>query len=171
MALTLVSAACGQTPPVNQLLVQGSTRLESLSSFRPIIERIMPAVVNISVTERIDAVQRDGTPFGLPGPGFPEGLPLDELLQVDVSINCGNSGGPTFNTSGEVIGINTAIFSPTGGSVGIGFAIPSNLAQTVIAQLRDHGQVVRGWLGVQIQEVTPEIAQGLGWRAACWSPT
>src|SRR5262249_29485122 len=76
-------------------------------------------------------------------------------------INRGNSGGPTFNMSGQVIGINTAIYSPTGGSVGIGFAIPSNLAQQIIGQLKDNGRVVRGWLGVQVQEVTPEIAGSL----------
>jgi serine protease Do len=88
--------------------------------------------------------------------------PYDGFLQLDASINRGNSGGPTFDLQGRVIGINTAIFSPNGGSVGIGFAIPSNLAKGVIAQLRETGTVSRGWLGVQIQQVTPEIAESLG---------
>ena len=87
--------------------------------------------------------------------------PYDDFLQLDAPINRGNSGGPTLNLKGEVIGINTAIFSPSGGSVGIGFAIPSNLAKQIIKSLDDTGQVERGWLGVQIQEVTPEIADSL----------
>jgi serine protease Do len=85
----------------------------------------------------------------------------DEYLQTDAPINRGNSGGPLFNMRGEVIGVNTAIASPTGGSIGIGFAIPSNRVQQIVAQLRDGGEVRRGWLGVQIQNVTDEIAQGL----------
>ena len=88
--------------------------------------------------------------------------PFDDFLQIDAPINRGNSGGPTFNLQGEVIGINTAIYSPNGGSVGIGFAVPSNVAKTVVAQLEEHGKVSRGWLGVQIQEVTPAIAASLG---------
>ena len=88
--------------------------------------------------------------------------PYDDFLQIDASINRGNSGGPTFDLRGEVIGINSAIYSPNGGSVGIGFAIPANLAKPIVDQLRDHGRVQRGWLGVQIQEVTPEIARGFG---------
>ena len=87
---------------------------------------------------------------------------FDDFLQIDAPINRGNSGGPTFNLSGQVIGINTAIYSPNGGSVGIGFAVPSNVAQRVVAQLEEHGKVERGWLGVQIQEVTPAIATNLG---------
>jgi serine protease Do len=88
--------------------------------------------------------------------------PYDDFLQIDASINRGNSGGPTFDLRGEVIGINSAIYSPNGGSVGIGFAIPANLAKPIVDQLRDHGRVQRGWLGVQIQEVTPELARGFG---------
>ncbi|HEY3911387.1 MAG TPA: Do family serine endopeptidase [Stellaceae bacterium] len=88
--------------------------------------------------------------------------PYDDFLQIDASINRGNSGGPTFDLEGKVIGINSAIYSPNGGSVGIGFAIPANLARPVIDQLKERGRVERGWLGVQIQEVTPEIAQGFG---------
>jgi serine protease Do len=115
-----------------------------------------------------DWIMAVGNPFGLGG-SVTAGIvsargrdihsgPFDDFLQLDAPINRGNSGGPTFNMSGQVIGINTAIYSPSGGSVGIGFAIPSNLAKQVVAQLRDHGKVERGWLGVQIQELTPEIA-------------
>jgi serine protease Do len=88
--------------------------------------------------------------------------PYDDFLQTDASINRGNSGGPMFNLGGEVIGIATAIFSPSGGSVGIGFAIPSNGAQPVIRQLIEHGEVRRGWLGVRIQTVDDEIAENVG---------
>ena len=87
---------------------------------------------------------------------------FDDFLQIDAPINRGNSGGPTFDRKGEVVGINTAIYSPNGGSVGIGFAVPSNVAKTVTAELLAHGKVTRGWLGVQIQEVTPAIAASLG---------
>jgi serine protease Do len=119
-----------------------------------------------------DWVLAVGNPFGLGGsvsPGFISARgrdihagPYDDFLQIDASINRGNSGGPTFNLDGQVVGINTAIYSPNGGSVGIGFAIPSSLAKPVIDQLREHGKVDRGWLGVQIQQVTPEIAKSLG---------
>ncbi len=85
--------------------------------------------------------------------------PYDEFLQIDASINRGNSGGPAFDLDGRVIGINTAIYSPNGGSVGIGFAIPANLARPVVEQLLERGRVERGWLGVQIQPVTAEIAR------------
>lgn len=113
-----------------------------------------------------------GNPFGLGGT-VTAGIvsarkrdinsgPYDDFIQTDASINRGNSGGPMFNLKGEVIGINTAIFSPSGGSVGIGFAIPANLAKPIIDQLRKFGRARRGWLGVRIQTVTQEIAQGLG---------
>jgi serine protease Do len=119
-----------------------------------------------------DWVMAVGNPFGLGGT-VTTGIisargrdihsgPFDDFLQIDAPINRGNSGGPTFNLDGQVIGINTAIYSPNGGSVGIGFAVPSNLAKTVVAQLEEHGKVSRGWLGVQIQEVTPAIASSLG---------
>ena len=88
--------------------------------------------------------------------------PYDDFLQIDASINKGNSGGPAFNLEGEVIGVDTAIFSPSGGSVGIGFAIPASITQDVVASLKDSGHVTRGWLGVQIQPVTDEIAESLG---------
>lgn len=119
-----------------------------------------------------DWVLAIGNPFGL-GSSVTTGIvsalardinsgQYDEYIQTDASINRGNSGGPMFNMAGEVIGINTAILSPSGGSVGIGFAVPSNLAKQVIDQLRQFGKTKRGWLGVRIQEVTPEIAESLG---------
>ena len=85
--------------------------------------------------------------------------PYDDYIQTDASINPGNSGGPLINAQGQAIGINTAIYSETGGSVGIGFAIPARLAKSVVTQLADHGHVVRGWLGVTIQPLTPELAK------------
>jgi serine protease Do len=121
-----------------------------------------------------DWVVAIGNPFGLGGSvtagivsargrDIRQGL-YDDFIQTDAAINRGNSGGPLFNLTGEVIGINTAIYSPTGGSIGIGFSIPSNLARNIVAQLRDQGRVRRGWLGVNIQQVTDEIAESLGLR-------
>jgi serine protease Do len=92
--------------------------------------------------------------------------PYDDYIQIDAPINKGNSGGPAFDMSGNVIGVNTAIYSPTGGSVGIGFDIPAQTAKLVIAQLKDKGVVTRGWLGVQIQPVTKGIADSLGMKKA-----
>ena len=119
-----------------------------------------------------DWVMAIGNPFGLGGTvtagivsarGRDIGAgPYDDYIQTDASINRGNSGGPLFDMDGEVIGINTAIFSQTGGSVGIGFAISSNLANKVVNQLIEYGRTRRGWLGVYIQEVTDEIAESLG---------
>ena len=117
-----------------------------------------------------------GNPFGLGG-SVTTGIlsarardiqsgPYDDFLQTDASINRGNSGGPLFNMAGDVIGINTAIFSPTGGSVGIGFAIPSDLAKPVITQIIKFGHTRRGWLGIRIQTVTDEIAESLGLKEA-----
>jgi len=88
--------------------------------------------------------------------------PYDDFIQTDASINPGNSGGPLLNIQGQVVGINSAIFSRSGGSVGIGFAIPINLARRIIDELRSHGKVVRAWLGIQIQELTPALAQSFG---------
>ncbi len=88
--------------------------------------------------------------------------PYDNFIQTDASINPGNSGGPLFNTKGEVIGINTMIFSPSGGNVGIGFAIPVNMAKELLPQLKEKGKITRGWLGVMIQHVTPELAESFG---------
>lgn len=123
-----------------------------------------------------DWVVAVGNPFGLGGTvtagivsahgrNINEG-PYDDFLQIDAPINPGNSGGPLFNESGQVIGIDTAIYSPNGGSVGIGFAIPSNMASKVVAQLREHGKVERGWLGVQMQAVTPALAKAMGLSGA-----
>ena len=113
-----------------------------------------------------------GNPFGLGGTvtagivsarGRDIGSgPYDDFLQIDAPVNRGNSGGPTFNTEGEVVGVNTAIFSPSGGSVGIGFAIPAEVAKDVIAALKNNGAVARGWLGIQIQPVSTDIADSLG---------
>jgi serine protease Do len=90
----------------------------------------------------------------------------DDFIQIDAPVNKGNSGGPTFDTDGNVIGVNTAIFSPSGGSVGIAFAIPSDTVKSVVSQLKDHGSVTRGWIGVQIQPVTQDIADSLGLKKA-----
>ncbi|MGC2855734.1 DegQ family serine endoprotease [Novispirillum sp. DQ9] len=123
-----------------------------------------------------DWVMAIGNPFGLGG-SVTAGIisaktrdiqagPYDSFIQTDASINRGNSGGPLFNMRGEVIGINTAIFSPTGGSVGIGFAVPANLAKQVLADLKEYGRTRRGWLGVRIQSVTDEIAESLGMKSS-----
>ena len=92
--------------------------------------------------------------------------PFDDFLQIDAPINRGNSGGPLFDAQGRVIGINTAIYSPSGGNVGIGFAIPSTMATDIVAQLKTNGEVARGWLGVHIQPITDEIAESLGLKEA-----
>jgi hypothetical protein len=123
-------------------------------------------------TSRTSAVALFGNPFGLGGT-VTAGIvsargrdirqgPFDDFIQTDAAINRGNSGGPLFNLAGEVVGVNTAIYSPTGGSIGIGFSIPSNLARNIVAQLRDGGRVRRGWLGVNIQQVTDELAESFG---------
>jgi len=92
--------------------------------------------------------------------------PYDDFIQTDASINPGNSGGPLINLRGEVIGINTAIFSGSGGNIGIGFAIPTNLVKELLPQLKDKGKVVRGFVGVTIQKVTPDLADSLGMKQA-----
>ena len=121
---------------------------------------------NVEVGEWVVAI---GNPFGLDhtvtagvvsakarniGAG-----PYDEYIQTDASINPGNSGGPLLNMNGEVIGINTAIFSRTGGNVGIGFTIPIKMASDILDELKKDGKVTRGWLGVMIQKITPELAE------------
>ena len=123
-----------------------------------------------------DWVVAVGSPFGLGGTvtagivsaqGRDIGAgPYDDYIQIDAPINKGNSGGPAFNMDGEVIGVNTAIFSPSGGSVGIGFDIPADTAKMVVTQLKEHGSVERAWLGVPIQPVTTEIADSLGLKKA-----
>jgi serine protease Do len=123
-----------------------------------------------------DWVMAIGNPFGLGGT-VTVGIisarnrdinagPYDDFIQTDAAINRGNSGGPLFNMHGEVIGINTAIISPTGGSIGIGFSIPTQLAKGVVDQLREFGETRRGWLGVRIQPVTEDIAESLGMKDA-----
>jgi serine protease Do len=121
-----------------------------------------------------DWVLAVGNPFGLGGTvtagivsarGRDIGAgPYDDFIQIDAPVNKGNSGGPTFDVDGNVIGVNTAIFSPSGGSVGIAFAIPAETVKTVVAQLKDKGTVTRGWIGVQIQPVTRDIADSLGMK-------
>jgi len=128
-------------------------------------------------TPRIgDWVLAIGNPYGLGGTvtagivsarGRDIGAsPYDDFIQIDAPINKGNSGGPAFDTEGNVIGVNTAIYSPSGGSVGIAFAIPADTVKAVVAQLKEHGKVTRGWIGVQIQTVTPDIADSLGLKKA-----
>jgi len=123
-----------------------------------------------------EPVMAIGNPFGLnqtvttgivsaKGRFIGEG-PYDNFIQTDASINRGNSGGPLINLNGEAVGINTAIFSPTGGSIGIGFAIPIDMAKEVLPQLKDRGSVTRGWLGVAIQQMTPELAKTFGLKQA-----
>jgi serine protease Do len=119
-----------------------------------------------------DWVLAIGNPFGLGGTATAgiisargrdiQSGPYDDFLQIDAPINFGNSGGPVFNVAGEVVGVNTAIFSPKGGNIGIVFAIPANQAKNVVAQRRDNGSVERGWLGVQIQDLDEELAASLG---------
>jgi serine protease Do len=117
-----------------------------------------------------------GNPFGLGGTvtagivsaqGRDIGSgPYDDFLQIDAAVNRGNSGGPAFNLTGQVVGVNTAIYSPSGGSVGIAFAIPAPTVKTVVAQLKERGYVERGWIGVQVQPLTTEIAESLGMKEA-----
>ena len=123
-----------------------------------------------------DWVMAIGNPFGLGGTvtvGIVSAKdrdinsgPYDEFIQTDAEINKGNSGGPLFNMKGEVIGVNTAIISPSGGSIGIGFSVPSDTVVNVVEQLKKYGETRRGWLGVLIQKVTPEIAEGFGMEKA-----
>ena len=126
---------------------------------------------NSDATEVGDWVVAIGNPFGfsltvtagiVSAKGRALGGNYDEFIQTDAAINPGNSGGPLFDVNGKVVGINTAIYSRTGTSAGIGFAIPIDLAKAVMEQLKTRGKVVRGWLGVEIQEVTPELAQSFG---------
>jgi serine protease Do len=123
-----------------------------------------------------DWVLAVGNPFGLGGTvtagivsarGRDIGAgPYDDFIQIDAPVNKGNSGGPTFDVDGNVIGVNTAIYSPSGGSVGIAFAIPSDTVKSVVSQLKDKGSVTRGWIGVQIQPVSADIADSLGLKKA-----
>ncbi len=123
-----------------------------------------------------DWVVAIGNPFGLGGT-VTAGIvsaqhrdigagPYDDFIQIDASVNKGNSGGPTFNLAGEVVGVNTAIFSPSGGNVGIAFAIPASTVNQIVASLKDKGSVTRGFIGVQMQPVTKEIAEAIGLKEA-----
>src|SRR5262245_16644441 len=143
----------------------------------PKLKKLRAARFGDSNVMRIgDWVMAIGNPFGLGGT-VTVGIisarnrdintgPYDDFIQTDAAINRGNSGGPLFNMDGEVVGINTAIISPSGGSIGIGFSIPSQLAAGVVDQLREFGETRRGWLGVRIQPVTDEIAESLGMKLA-----
>jgi serine protease Do len=166
-----VTLSTGKEYPAKLIGTDAKTDLALLKISAP---QPLP-VVNFGDSDKLrigDWVMSVGNPFGLGGTVTTGVLsargrdihsgPFDDFLQIDAAINQGNSGGPTFNLAGDVVGINTAIYSPNGGSVGIGFAIPANLAKPVIAQLREHGSVSRGWLGVGIQPVTPEIASAVG---------
>ncbi len=145
----------------------------ALLKIEPGARTLVPVPWGDSDKSRVgDWVMAIGNPFGFGG-SVTLGIisargrdinsgPYDNYIQTDAAINRGNSGGPLFNVDGEVIGINTAIISPTGGSIGIGFAIPSELARGVIAQLGEFGETRRGWLGVRIQPVTDDIAESLG---------
>ncbi len=151
----------------------GSDKDTDLAVLKVESETPLPAAKwgDSSKTRIGDWVVAIGNPFGLGGTvtagivsarqrDINQGR-YDDFIQTDAAINRGNSGGPMFNLDGDVIGVNTAIFSPSGGSVGIGFAIPSTLASNIVAQLRSGGEVRRGWLGVRIQTVTEELAEGL----------
>ncbi len=163
----------GKTVPAKIIGVDKKTDLALLKITEP---GTYPYVEFASSTPRVgDWVIAVGNPFGLGGTvtagivsarGRDIGSgPYDDYLQIDAPVNRGNSGGPTFNTKGEVVGINTAIYSPSGGSVGIGFAIPAEVAKDVISELKNKGSVSRGYIGVQIQAVTPEIADSLGLKS------
>ncbi|WP_424984916.1 trypsin-like peptidase domain-containing protein [Microbulbifer sp. S227A] len=155
--------------------VIGSDPLTDVALLQAEIDETLPVVVfGESDSMRAgDEVVAVGNPFGLGGTvtsGIISAMsrdihsgPYDDFIQTDAAINRGNSGGPLFNNEGEVIGVNTAIFSPDGGSVGIGFAVPSDLVQTVVADLQDDGEITRGWLGVQIRPMSDEVASVLGY--------
>ncbi len=166
-----VTLTDGTTLPAKLI---GRDKQTDLALVKVETDRALPAV-EFGDSDRIrvgDWVVAVGNPFGLGGT-VSAGIvsargrdihagPFDDFLQIDAAINPGNSGGPTFSLDGKVMGVNTAIASPNGGNVGIGFAIPANLAKPIIDQLREDGSVERGWLGVQIQQVTPDLAEALG---------
>src|SRR5438552_2253761 len=171
------------------------SKVQKPVGFADIVERVKPSVISVKVNinEKVakdESGNSDDSPFQPGSPmerffrrfggqaGLPPGLrgmprgrgvgngPYDDFIQIDAPVNKGNSGGPAFNADGEVMGVNTAIYSPSGGSVGIAFSIPASTVKNVIAQLKDKGTVSRGWIGVQIQPVTPEIAESLGLKKA-----
>ena len=155
--------------------VVGSDRMTDIALLKIEADVDLPTVkFGSSDAMRVgDEVVAMGNPFGLGGT-VTTGIisaksrninsgPYDDFIQTDAAINRGNSGGPLFNNAGEVIGVNTAILSPGGGSVGIGFSVPSDLVQKIVADLADDGTITRGWLGVQIRPMTDEVAQVLGY--------
>ncbi|MBV8104770.1 MAG: Do family serine endopeptidase [Hyphomicrobiales bacterium] len=165
-----ITLADGKTIPAR---VVGTDPKTDLALIKVTESGDYPFVSFASQAPRVgDWVIAVGNPFGLGGTvtagivsarGRDIGSgPYDDFLQIDAPVNHGNSGGPTFNANGEVVGVNTAIFSPSGGSVGIGFAVASDVARSVIQSLKDDGKVARGWLGVQIQPVTQDIADSMG---------
>ena len=164
-----VTTADGKTMPAKVIGADSKTDLALLKAQGS----DFPFVTFASKPPRVgDWVIAVGNPFGLGGTvtagivsarGRDIGSgPYDDFIQIDAPVNHGNSGGPTFNAEGEVVGVNTAIFSPSGGSVGIGFAIASDVVKNVVQQLKDNGVVTRGWIGVEIQPVTADIADSLG---------
>jgi serine protease Do len=168
-----VTTAEGKVMPAKVIGVDSKTDLALLKAQGG----DFPFVTFASKQPRVgDWVIAVGNPFGLGGTvtagivsarGRDIGSgPYDDFLQIDAPVNHGNSGGPTFNAEGEVVGVNTAIFSPSGGSVGIGFAIASDVVKAVVQQLKDNGVVTRGWIGVEIQPVTADIADDLGLKSA-----
>jgi serine protease Do len=155
--------------------VVGSDDQTDLALLKIDADRALPYVRLAKGAPRIgEWVIAVGNPFGLGGTVTAgivsarareiDARSNNDFIQIDAPINEGNSGGPTFNANGEVIGVNSAIVTPSGGSVGIGFAIPADTALAVIPQLKEKGAVVRGWLGVQIQPLTPDVAGGLDYK-------
>jgi serine protease Do len=157
--------------------VVGTDQKTDLALIKVNADKSFPFVTFADHAPRVgDWVIAVGNPYGLAGTAT-AGIvsargrdigsgPYDDFIQIDAPINKGNSGGPAFNVEGKVIAVNTAIYSPSGGSIGIGFGIPADTVKTVIAQLKDKGYVERGWIGVKIQAVTPEIADSLGMKKA-----
>jgi serine protease Do len=157
--------------------VVGTDQKTDLALIKVAADKSFPFVTFADKAPRVgDWVIAVGNPFGLAGTAT-AGIvsargrdigsgPYDDFIQIDAPINKGNSGGPAFNTEGKVIAVNTAIYSPSGGSVGIGFGIPSDTVKTVVAQLKDKGYVERGWIGVKVQAVTSDIADSLGMKNA-----
>lgn len=155
--------------------VVGSDELTDIALLQIETDETLP-MVELGDSDQVrvgDSVVAVGSPFGLGGT-VTSGIvsatsrninsgPFDDFIQTDAAINRGNSGGPLFNEEGEVIGVNTAIFSPRGGSVGIGFAVPSEIVEDVVADLSDDGKIERGWLGVQFRPMTDEVASVLGY--------
>ena len=155
--------------------VVGTDQKTDLALIKVDADKKFPFVTFADKAPRVgDWVVAVGNPFGLAGSatagivsarGRDIGAsPYDDFIQIDAPINKGNSGGPTFDIDGNVVAVNTAIYSPSGGSVGIGFGIPAETVKTVVAKLKDKGFVERGWIGVKVQRVTEGIAESLGMK-------